>query len=183
MAADLLLFRYLYGPHGHLWLATMSVLTVVGSGWTMIPIASLAAFKRTRDHALWLVALLVSVAVAVFSIKAVVGRARPCTSLAEVHSLVFHAPTDPSFPSGHAAGAFAVAAFVTFELAVHPLAKIALFVIAAGIALSRVVLGVHFPSDVLAGALLGVVAALLLSAARRAFQKRKWNEKGLHSIL
>jgi len=76
-----------------------------------------------------------------------------------------------------------VAAFVTFELAVHPLAKVALFVIAAGIGLSRVALGVHFPSDVLAGALLGVVAALLLSAARRAFQKRKWNAKGVHSIL
>lgn len=183
MSTDLLLFRYLYGAHSHLWLATMSVLTVVGSGWTMIPIASLTAFKRTRDHALWLIALLVSVGIAVFSIKALVGRSRPCTSLAEVHALVFHAPTDPSFPSGHAAGAFAVAAFVTFELAVHPLAKVAMFVIAAGIGLSRIVLGVHFPSDVLAGALLGVVAALLLSASRKTFQKRKWNAKGAPSIL
>jgi len=182
MTADLLLFRWLYGPHGQIWLATMSFLTVVGSGWTMIPIASLAAFRRTREHALWLVALLVSVAVAVFSIKALVGRARPCTSLADVHALVFHAPTDPSFPSGHAAGAFAVAAFVTFELAVHPLAKIALFVVATGIALSRVVLGVHFPSDVLAGSLLGITAALLFSAARKSFQKRKWNAKGAESI-
>ena len=183
MSADLLLFRWLYGPHGQVWLATMSVLTVVGSGWTMIPIASLAAFKRTRAHALWLIALLVSVSIAVFSIKALVGRARPCSSLAEVHALVFHAPTDPSFPSGHAAGAFAVAAFVTFELAVHPLAKVAMFVIAAGIGLSRIVLGVHFPSDVLAGALLGIVAALSVSASRRTFQKRKWNAKRAQSIL
>jgi undecaprenyl-diphosphatase len=183
MSTDLLLFRWLYGPQSHLWLATMCVLTIVGSGWTMIPIASLAAFKRTRDHALWLVALLVGVAIAVFSIKLLVGRSRPCTSLAEVHALVFNAPTDPSFPSGHAAGAFAVAAFVTFEIAVHPLAKVALFVVAAGIALSRVALGVHFPSDVLAGALLGTVAALILSASRKTFQKRKWNAKRAQSIL
>ena len=149
----------------------------------MIPIASLAAFKRTRDHAVWLLALLVAVAITVFSIKFLVGRSRPCTSLSEVHALVFHAPTDPSFPSGHAAGAFAVAAFVTFELAVHPLAKVALFVVAAGIGLSRIVLGVHFPSDVLAGALLGTVAALLLSAARKTFSKRKWNAKRAQSIL
>jgi undecaprenyl-diphosphatase len=183
MPVDMQLFRWLYGPHSHLWLATMSALTIVGSGWTMIPIASLAAFKTTREHAVRLILLLASVAIAVFSIKFLVGRARPCTSLAEVHALVFHAPTDPSFPSGHAAGAFAVAAFVTFEARVHPLAKIALFVIAAGIGLSRIVLGVHFPSDVLAGALLGTVAALLHSAWRKSFAKRKWNAKDAQSIL
>lgn len=182
MRLDLELFRWLYGGP-HLWLGIMSVLTVVGSGWTVIPIASLAAFKRTREHALRLVGLLLFVALAVFSIKFLVGRARPCTSLAQVHALVFSAPTDPSFPSGHAAGAFAVAAFVTFEARVHPFAKIALFVIAAGIAMSRVALGVHFPSDVLAGALLGTVAALSFSIVRRSFAKRKWNDEKAPSIF
>ncbi len=167
MHLDLELFRRLYGGP-HLWLGVMSVLTVVGSGWTMIPIASLAAFKRTREHALRLVGLLLVVAIAVFSIKFMVGRPRPCTSLAEVHALVFRTPTDPSFPSGHAAGAFAVAAFVALEARIHRFAKIALFVVAIGIALSRVALGVHFPSDILAGALLGVVAALGFSRVRRA---------------
>ena len=114
-----------------------------------------------------LTALLVGVAVAVFSLKALVGRARPCGSLAHVHALVFGTPHDPSFPSGHAAGAFAVAAFVAFESRAHPVAKVALFVIAAGIALSRVVLGVHFPSDVVAGAALGVVSALVATRVRR----------------
>lgn len=178
MRLDLELFRWLYGGP-HLWLGVMSALTIVGSGWTMIPIASLAAFKRTRQSALHLLTLLLFLAIAVFSIKFLVGRARPCTSLAEVHALVFRAPTDPSFPSGHAAGAFAVAAFVAFEARVHPFAKIALFVIAIGIALSRVALGVHFPSDVLAGALLGTVAVWIHVRVRRSVSKGKANEAEL----
>lgn len=163
---DLAVFHRLYGGTGA-WLWIMAALTVVGSGWTMIPIASLAAFDKTRAHAVRLTALLVGVAALVFSLKALVGRARPCGSLAHVHALVFGAPHDPSFPSGHAAGAFAVAAFVAFESRAHPMAKVALFVIAAGIALSRVVLGVHFPSDVAAGAALGVASALVATRVRR----------------
>ncbi len=161
----------------------MSALTIVGSGWTMIPIASLVAFRRTREHALRLVGLLVLVAIAVFSIKFMVGRARPCTSLAEVHALVFRAPTDPSFPSGHAAGAFAVAAFVAFEAEIHRVFKIALFIVAIGIALSRVALGVHFPSDVLAGATLGTVAALIHARARKSVAKGKSNEAEAPTML
>lgn len=176
MRLDLEVLRWLYGGH-HPWLWLMSALTIVGSGWSVIPIASLTAFERTREHALRLVGLLLFVAFAVFSIKFLVGRARPCTSLADVHALVFAAPTDPSFPSGHAAGAFTVAGFVAFEARVHPFAKIALFLIALGIAMSRVALGVHFPSDVVAGAVLGTVAALSFSFLRKSFPKRKRNEE------
>ena len=167
MHADHALFRHLYGGTGP-WLWVMAALTVIGSGWAMIPIAMLTAFERTRSHALRLLALLAGVAIAVFALKALVGRARPCGSLAHVHALVFSTPHDPSFPSGHAAGAFAVAAFVAFEARVHPLAKAALFVVAAGIALSRVVLGVHFPSDIAAGAILGTLASLSFSAGHKA---------------
>lgn len=165
MTLDLELFRRIYGATGA-WLFTMSALTIIGSGWTMIPIASLAAFERTRKHALGLVAVLVAVAIAVFGLKAAFGRARPCSCLADVHALVFSTPTDPSFPSGHAAGAFAVAAFVAFEPRVHVGVKVVLFVVAIGIALSRVVLGVHFPSDVFAGAVLGTTIAIMANKWR-----------------
>ncbi|HEY1955633.1 MAG TPA: phosphatase PAP2 family protein [Polyangiaceae bacterium] len=182
MHADLAVFRHLYGASG-LWLWAMAALTIVGSGWALIPIAALTAFERTREHALRLIALLVGVAVTVFSIKMLVGRARPCGSLAHVHALVFSAPHDPSFPSGHAAGAFAVAAFVAFEARVHPFAKIALFVIAAGIAISRVVLGVHFPSDIVAGAILGTLSSAVYFATRRSFARKERNEARTAGIL
>jgi len=168
---DIELFRRIYGAHGA-WLWTMSALTIVGSGWAMIPIASLAAFEKTRAHALRLVGVLVVVSLVVVAIKLAVGRVRPCGSLSDVHALVFAAPTDPSFPSGHAAGAFAVAAFVAFEARVHAIAKLALFVVAAAIGLSRVVLGVHFPTDVVAGALLGVAVVVLAKRIRSVSAQR-----------
>jgi undecaprenyl-diphosphatase len=174
MHVDVELFRRIYGAQG-LWLWTMCALTILGSGWTMIPIASLAAFERTRAHAIRLLGVLCVVALAVVMLKLAIGRARPCASLADVHALVFSAPTDPSCPSGHAAGAFAVAAFVAFEARVHVAAKFGVFVVAAAIALSRIVLGVHFPSDVIAGALLGVFIAWIV---RKSFAKKIRNEMG-----
>jgi len=179
---DLAIFHHLYGG-SRLWLDVMAALTVVGSGWAMLPIAMLTAFERTRDHALRLIAVLLGVAITVFSLKMIVGRVRPCGSLAHVHALVFSTPHDPSFPSGHAAGAFAVAAFVAFEARVHPVAKGALFVIAAGIAISRVALGVHFPSDILAGAILGTLSSAVYSATRRSYARKLRNEARTAGIL
>ena len=63
-----------------------------------------------------------------------------------------------SFPSGHATRAFAVAALVTMQKG----KKYALlFLLSVGAAVSRVIVGLHFPSDVLAGALLGIALAVV----------------------
>ncbi len=171
---DHAIFQHIYGGQGA-WLWLMAALTVIGSGWTMVPIVMLAGFPRTRDIALKLLVVLTGVAIAVFALKAIIGRSRP-----DVHALVFSAPTDPSFPSGHAAGAFAFAAFLAFEARVHIAAKMGLFVIAGGVALSRVVLGVHFPSDVLAGAALGAFVAL---GMRKTFVKKMWKRNPETRIL
>jgi undecaprenyl-diphosphatase len=77
-----------------------------------------------------------------------------------VHLFSGHA-ADPGFPSDHATGAFAVA--MAIYLRNRLWVGIAL-VAAAVLAVGRVAIGVHFPSDVLAGAVLGCGVALALFA-------------------
>jgi undecaprenyl-diphosphatase len=85
-------------------------------------------------------------------------RPRPFESHSGVH--LFVAPSgDPSFPSDHATGAFAIA--VSLYLRSRRVGLIAL-AMAAVVALARVAVGVHYPADVIGGALVGTTAALLL---------------------
>lgn len=91
-------------------------------------------------------------------------RPRPFTAHAAATHLLAPASVDPSFPSDHAAAAFAIAfAVLAFSL---PVGR-ALLAGATLIALTRVALGLHYPSDVLAGALVGWASALLVTHAGR----------------
>ena len=72
-------------------------------------------------------------------------------------------PVSLSFPSGHAASAFA---FATGVAGTEPRAGIVLRALAAGVAYSRVHTGVHFPGDVIAGAAVGVACAKLTARYR-----------------
>jgi membrane-associated phospholipid phosphatase len=74
-------------------------------------------------------------------------------------------PVSPSFPSGHSASAFAFASGVA---ATQPPAAVPLRALAALVSYSRVHTGVHYPADVLAGALLGVALARLTVRLRPA---------------
>lgn len=63
-----------------------------------------------------------------------------------------------SFPSNHAANNFAAATFLSF---CYPALSIPLFTVAGSIAFSRIYVGVHYPGDVIAGGLLGLIFGLL----------------------
>jgi undecaprenyl-diphosphatase len=93
-------------------------------------------------------------------ISELVDRARPfVVDPNGVHIFSGHA-ADPGFPSDHATGAFAVA--MAIYLRKRSWGVVALCA-AALLAVGRVAIGVHFPSDVVAGAMLGCAAALVLS--------------------
>jgi len=85
-------------------------------------------------------------------------RARPFT---ELHAnLLFYKPTDPSFPSNAATVGFAIATAIFFA---NKKIGTAALILAGFYALSRVYAGVHYPSDVLSGAFLGVAATYFIS--------------------
>jgi YegS/Rv2252/BmrU family lipid kinase len=85
-------------------------------------------------------------------LKLLVGRRRPTP-----RRWLRRTPRTSSFPSGHAASAFAFAVAATREV---PEAGPVLLPLAAGVAYSRVYLGAHYPSDVLAGAAFGTAVGL-----------------------
>jgi undecaprenyl-diphosphatase len=93
-------------------------------------------------------------------IKPTIGRARPFVDHVEYREIGVR-PDTPSFPSGHAATSAAGAlAFARL----WPAAAIPAWTLAAIIAVSRVALGVHFPSDILTGFLLGALLARFVCA-------------------
>jgi undecaprenyl-diphosphatase len=110
-------------------------------------VIALAATFLLHRRTLLLTALAVWAADATaYGIKLAVDRPRP-----HFDPLV-RLPSDPSFPSGHAATSFAGA---TMLAAYAPRLAPLLYLLAAAIAFSRVYVGVHYPLDVLAGAALG----------------------------
>lgn len=125
--------------------------------------------KVQANRALFLFAGIAVSGIAVNLIKVLAGRLRP--KLLFEADIYGFAPLSigyeyNSFPSGHAATVFALAWALAF---LFPRLRFALFTSAALIGLSRLIVGAHFLSDVVAGAYVGVITVVLLSgfAGRR----------------
>jgi undecaprenyl-diphosphatase len=86
-------------------------------------------------------------------------RARPYEAHPGAAHLFVAASPDPSFPSDHATAAFALAVAIFLY---HRRAGWLMLAMATLVAVSRVLVGTHYPSDILAGALLGSLSACLI---------------------
>ena len=142
--------------HSKLWMASAAVLAVAaGSRGRRAAAAGLASVAATS--------LVVNLA-----LKPLARRRRPDRDLHGV-PLIRHVkmPTSRSFPSGHAASAFAFAGGVGRVL---PRESLVLHALATAVAYSRVHTGVHFPGDTVLGAVAGTVAA---QATSHALERRR----------
>jgi undecaprenyl-diphosphatase len=101
-------------------------------------------------------------------LKFIVDRPRPCHELANVHLLV-GCGSGYSFPSSHAVNNFAAAMVLSYFL---PRWTWAFFCYASVICFSRIYVGVHYPSDVIAGAMIGLAVGFFVVAAFR--QTEEW---------
>ncbi len=131
--------------------------------------------SRRRLSATWVLAAALVSVVAAPGIKVLVDRPRP------VWPDPITVLSDPSFPSGHATAAWVLAAAVVllcWDQEIPRRWRRPLMVAAIGgavvVSADRVFLGVHFPSDVVGGALLGVLVALTCNVTARAVQ-RAWD--------
>jgi undecaprenyl-diphosphatase len=141
-------------------------LSVVGSfGLVWIVLSALVAVVRRRLQVFLLVTSGVFLAdLLALAVKLLTQRSRPYIREPELEPLI-KAALDLSFPSGHAATAFAGATLLASRL---PRLAIPLFLLAAGVAWSRVYVGVHYPLDVLVGAVLGIAVGVTLAYLGRA---------------
>ena len=167
--------------HIHAWCASplldtlMPIITLFGENGIFWIVASLIflLIPKTRKMGMTMgLALLIGLILGNGVLKNVVGRIRPYDLNRDFPLLVKHL-SDYSFPSGHT--------LASFECAVAMLCHdkrfgIPAMVLAVLVALSRLYLYVHYPTDVLAGAILGTIFALIAAAAINAVY-RHWGEK------
>ena len=143
-------------------LPKLTLLGEAGAIWIAVAVALLLT-KKYRKYGICLsLALVAGLLICNVGLKNIVARPRPCWL--EAIDLLVKNPKDYSFPSGHTwsavTGAWvATAANRKFGYVAIPLAIV--------LAFSRLYLFVHFPSDVLAGALLGALLGILAVALQK----------------
>lgn len=129
-----------------------------GIFWILLCISLLILPKTRKSGVILMAALLVDLVVCNGILKPLVHRIRPFDVKTGVELLVKR-PTDYSFPSGHTAASFA--SVMALYLAGEKKIWIPSLVLAILIAFSRLYLYVHYPTDVLGGVIIGVVAGAL----------------------
>jgi undecaprenyl-diphosphatase len=157
------------------WSPATAVLTLVSAWWVKGPLLVAAGWcADLRNRRVFpLVALAATLSFAMASglnvvMKDLVDRSRPPGEMGL--DAVVGVPSSPSFPSGHAMTAFAVAAAIAL---LAPRLRWVVLGVASVVAVSRVYLGVHFWLDVLAGAAFGMaIGALIAVAVRRSAAMR-----------
>lgn len=183
--ADVNLFRDINGLAGHF--AWLDALGVFAARWLIFVIAGAAAWPwlmslarrapRSEERHARLMALAAVLAASLSFVfnwlfSLVRFRHRPFAVLEDVHLIVPPPLTPHSFPSSHAAIAFALAFTVLLARRSYGLA---LLVLAVAVAFGRVYVGVHYPLDVVAGLFVGLLCAAL---AVRLDGAAGWRQRG-----
>ena len=159
---------HLQSPGADRFFAAVTHLGDGGAIWIALAIL-LLLFPRTRRAGLAVaLALILDLVLCNLLLKPLVARTRPF-DLTPV-SLLIERPGDFSFPSGHTAASFAAAFALVFSRSRHWLWAMAL---AAVIAFSRLYLYVHFPTDILGGVAVGLLAGFLGAVLSRRIKNMK----------
>ena len=140
------------------WRKIVRFISSTGDGYLYVAIAAVLYFYQYTELVLHLAIIFAFERPCYFILKRFLKRLRPCVRLQAVEGVVI--PSDYySFPSGHTSAAFSFVVCVGVAL---PVLLPVLLVWACCIGFSRVALGVHYPTDILAGACMGIGWSLLV---------------------
>ena len=148
----------------------VSALGNAGIFWIAVGLLLLITKRYRRGGAQMLVAMAVTFIIGNLILKNLVARERPCWIDREVQ-LLMASPSDYSFPSGHSMNGFAGSVSL---LCIDKRIGIPAVILAAVIAFSRLYLFMHFPTDVFAGIVIGLVIALITNYV---FWKKGWKQE------
>ena len=140
-----------------------------GAFWILLSLILMIPRKTRRMGITCGVAMVIGLVVTNLVIKNWVARVRPYELISELELMVGRAD-DWSFPSGHTTNSLA-AAWVIFRMAPKKYG-IPTLVLAILISLSRLYVGIHYPTDVLGGALIGICSAVIAMALMRMLVRR-----------
>lgn len=136
------------------------LISKLGNGGVYLVTGLLLAWFELEDGADFFITGLVLFAIELpvyIFLKKAIKRDRPCDRFDDVTPQII--PSDKfSLPSGHAAAAFVFATALTYY---YPSLMLPAYTLASLIALSRVFLGVHYPTDIIAGAALGLGSSVI----------------------
>jgi len=156
---DFKILYFLNGLHNPVLDKIMVGFTMFGEKgifWISLAVI-LLFFKKTRKCGLlMLISMFIGIIVGNGILKNVVQRSRPCWIDDSIKLLVAN-PKDYSFPSGHTLASFEAAITILLH---NKKWGIAAILLAICVGISRLYLFVHFPTDVLAGAILGTIIAI-----------------------
>lgn len=157
---DARFFKFLNAKLSHHYEGIVKLISRSGDGYLYIGIGLLLIATAKQTGVEFFVSTLIAFSFELpiyFVLKNSIRRERPEEKLADFNALI--CPSDRfSFPSGHTAAAFVFACSV-FNF--YPDFGLIAFIWAGLIGLSRVMLGVHYPGDILAGMALGISSSLL----------------------
>lgn len=146
------------------------------AGWFWILLSAILLIpKKTRKIGIvCVISLLLGTLITNVALKNIVARTRPYEVVPGLQLLI-EKQHDFSFPSGHSCASFAVA-MVLFKM-VPKVWGIPAVVLAALIAFSRLYVGVHYPTDVIVGILIGIFSAWVAVKLIRFYDQRKYKKK------
>ena len=158
----------------------MKFFTTIGEGGAVWILAAvlLLLFKKTRKAGIILAgALILCLLSCNIALKNLVARPRPCWRREDLEMLIA-IPKDFSFPSGHTGCAFAAAGALFFSLPKNRKGiKAGALLFAAWIGWTRLYVGVHYPTDVLTGAIIGFLSSALADRGLNWWENRRDDRK------
>ena len=159
---DINLFLHIFGWNGRSYIDLfMKLMTRIGDGF-LYPVLGVMILLLDWDKGLNTILsgiLAFAIELPIYKIiKSKTTRLRPYEAIPGIINLV-RAPDKYSFPSGHTAAAFIMAIIIG---SVFPVLALPMIILASLIGISRIYLGVHYPTDVLVGMIVGTLSAFFV---------------------